>query len=293
MSSQRRESTREPTRIRGARQPFHFDISDAAGAQEVDEPDAGSSERSFLSVVIPARNEAPSLWQLIDETSSSLRGLCQRGDQALDGFEMIVVDDGSTDQTRSVLTDLIAIYPELRAITLAPGVGQSGALVAGIEAAVGNWIATMDGDLQNDPADLVRLWNALRGHDVALGWRRTRRDCWSKRMVSRLANCMRNLVLGQSVRDTGCSLRIFPRAVALRLPLFRGIHRFLGPLFLREGCRLVQVPVDHRSRPYGCSHYSLSNRSFDVLADLVGVAWLMRRPVRCRVVQSWAFGKTR
>ena len=176
-----RESTRESNQVRGASQLLLLDGSYPAGAQELDEPDAGSNKRSFLSVVIPARDEAPSLWQLIDETSSSLRGLCQRGDQSLDGFEMIVVDDGSTDETRSVLNDLIAIYPELRAITLAPGVGQSGRLVAGIEAAVGNWIATLDGDLQNDPADLVRLWNALPGHDVALGWRRTRRDCWSKR----------------------------------------------------------------------------------------------------------------
>jgi dolichol-phosphate mannosyltransferase len=288
-----RESTRESTQVRGASQLLLLDISYPAGAQELDEPDARSNKRSFLSVVIPARDEAPSLWQLIHETSSSLRGLCQRGDQELDGFEMIVVDDGSTDETRSVLDDLIAIYPELRAITLEPGVGQSGALVAGIEAAVGDWIATLDGDLQNDPADLARLWNALPGHDVALGWRPTRRDCWSKRTVSYLANRVRNVVLGQSIRDTGCSVRIFPRAVALRLPRFRGVHRFLGPLFLREGCRVVQIPVQHRSRPYGCSHYSLRNRSFDVLADLVGVAWLMRRPVRCRVVQSWTLGRTR
>jgi glycosyltransferase involved in cell wall biosynthesis len=245
-----------------------------------------ATEGFFLSVVIPAKNEASSLPQLIDETMSSVHVLCQDGPQALDGFEIIVVDDGSTDETRSVLDELVAIHTELRAIALAPGVGQSGAIVVGIRSAIGNWIATLDADLQNDPADLVRLWNALPGYDVALGWRRTRQDSWSKRVVSQFANRLRNLVLGQSIRDTGCSVRIFPRAVALRLPIFHGVHRFLGPLFLREGCRLIQVPVGHRSRPYGSSHYGLWNRSVDVLADLIGVAWLMRRPVRSRVVWS-------
>ena len=116
--------------------------------------------------------------------------------------------------------------------------GQSSATVAGIRAARGNWVATLDADLQNDPADLVRLWNALPGHDAALGWRSNRQDVWSRRVISRWANRVRNMVLGQSIRDTGCSVRIFPREVALRLPVFHGVHRFFGPLLLREGCRL-------------------------------------------------------
>jgi glycosyltransferase involved in cell wall biosynthesis len=159
--------------------------------------------------------------------------------------------------------------------------------VAGIRSARGDWIATLDADLQNDPADLVRLWEALPGHDVALGWRAERRDAWSRRIVSRWANRVRNGVLGQSIRDTGCSVRIFPRAAALRLPVFRGVHRFLGPLLLREGCRLVQVPVGHRHRPHGRSHYNLWNRSIQVVIDLLGVAWLLRRPLGYRVVQAW------
>jgi dolichol-phosphate mannosyltransferase len=293
MSFVRYEAAGAATPFQGMPPSFLREIAYPGGADQVNSPDTRSNERPFLSVVIPARNEAPSLAQLIDETTSSLRGIYQRRSRALDGFEIIVVDDGSTDETCSVLSDLIAIYPELRALTLAPGVGQSGAIVAGIQAAIGNWIATLDGDLQNDPADLVRLWNALPGYDVALGWRRTREDCWSKRTVSYWANRVRNFVLGQSIRDTGCSVRIFPRAVALRLPLFQGFHRFLGPLFLREGCRLVQVPVQHRFRPYGCSHYGLWNRSVDVIADLVGVAWLISRPIRCEIVQSASLRKTR
>jgi hypothetical protein len=104
---------------------------------------------------------------------------------------------------------------------------------------------------------------------------------------------VRNAVLGQSIRDTGCSVRIFPRAVALRLPAFRGVHRFFGPLLVREGCRLVQVPVHHRPRPHGRSHYNLWNRSLQVVVDLLGVAWLLRRPLRYQVARAWdAWGTT-
>jgi hypothetical protein len=147
-------------------------------------------------------------------------------------------------------------------------------------------VATLDADLQNNPADLATLWNALPGHDAALGWRTTRADVWSKRLISRWANRVRNGVLGQAIRDTGCSVRIIDRERALRLPMFRGAHRFLGPLLLREGCRLVQVPVSHRPRSHGASHYNVWNRSLRVVVDLFGVAWLMRRPIRYRVVPA-------
>ena len=243
---------------------------------------------SFLSVVVPAKNEAASLPQLIDEIARALRFLCDGGrSRRLARFEILVVDDASTDRTPSVLRGLAADYPELRVVVLGTGVGQSSATLAGIRAAQGDWIATLDADLQNDPADLVRLWEALPGHDAALGWRVNRRDAWSKRVISRWANRVRNGVLGQSIRDTGCSVRIFPREVALRLPAFRGVHRFFGPLLLREGCRLVQVPVRHRPRPHGRSHYNLWNRSLQVVVDLLGVAWLLRRPLRYRVVRTW------
>src|SRR5262249_61944271 len=109
-------------------------------------------------------------------------------------------------------------------------------------------------------------------------------DAGSKRVRGRVANAARNRVLGQAIRDTGCSVRIFPREVALRLPMFHGAHRFLGPLLIREGCRIVQMPVGHRPRPHGSSHYNLFNRSIKVVVDLLGVAWLMRRPVRYEVV---------
>ena len=133
----------------------------------------------------------------------------------------------------------------------------------------------------------------MPGHDAALGWRAKREDVWSKRVISRWANRVRNQVLGQSIRDTGCSVRIFSREMALRLPMFQGCHRFFGPLLLREGCRIVQLPVNHRPRPHGQSHYNLWNRSLRVIVDLFGVAWLMRRPTCYEVAPTFRRPPTR
>lgn len=252
----------------------------------VAEWETSRADRSVLSVVVAAKNEAPNLPQLIQEIARALRPLCRRAASGLSGFEVVVVDDGSTDGTQQVLLELSEVYSELRWATLATTTGQSSATVTGILVARGNWIATLDADLQNDPADLVHLWNALPGHDAVLGWRTTREDVVSKRLISMGANWVRNAVLGQSIRDTGCSVRIFPRVSALRLPLFHGMHRFIGPLLLREGCKLIQVPVKHRSRVSGRSNYNLWNRSFCVVIDLLGVLWLMRRPVQYHVIPN-------
>jgi glycosyltransferase involved in cell wall biosynthesis len=252
-----------------------------------------NNELSTLSVVIPANNEAASLRELIAEIRRVLRVLSNRaGSPELADFEIVVIDDGSTDQTRSILLDLAVDYPELKVFTLASSVGQTTATIAGIRAARGPWIATLDADLQNDPADLARLWDALPGYDAAFGWRINRQDVWSKRVISHCANWIRNQVLGQSIKDTGCSVRIFPRELALRLPTFRGAHRFFGPLLLREGCRVVQVPVYHRRRSHGRSHYNVWNRSLQVVIDLLGVAWLMQRPVRYEVIETGYRGVT-
>jgi len=234
-----------------------------------------------LSVVVPAKDEAASLPRLVAEIARALRPLA--AGRRLGGFEVVVVDDGSTDETPEVLARLAVEYPELNPIRLVTNVGQSAATAAGFREARGDWVATLDADLQNDPADLVTLWDALPGHDAALGWRVRREDVWSKRVISRWANLVRNGMLGQSIRDTGCSVRIFSREIALRLPMFRGGHRFFGPLLIREGCSIVQVPVNHRPRPHGKSHYNLGNRSARVVVDLLGVAWLLRRGVRYRV----------
>ena len=170
--------------------------------------------QGFLSIIVPAKNEAASLPQLVDEIARAFRPLCEPRGQAptLGGFEILVVDDGSTDDDRRASCGgSLGAYPELRPIRLASNVGQSAATAAGFRAARGEWVATLDADLQNDPADLASLWDALPGHDAALGWRAKREDVWSKRIISRWANRVRNAVLGQSIRDTGCSVRIFSR----------------------------------------------------------------------------------
>ncbi len=237
----------------------------------------------FLSIVVPAKNEAASLPTLVDEVAAAFRPLVdRRRDEGnpLAGFEILIVDDGSTDDTSLVLDRLARSYPELRPLRLKRNAGQSAATLAGFHAARGAWVAILDADLQNNPADLARLWDALPGFDAGLGWRVKREDVWTKRWISKCANAARNAILGDSVRDTGCAVRIFPRSVALRFPMFHGAHRFYGPLLLREGCKIVQIPCTHRPRPHGKSHYNIWNRSLKVVADLFGVAWLMRRPVR-------------
>lgn len=241
--------------------------------------------RGTLSILVPAKNEAASLPGLVAEIVSAFRPLRDR-DRAtaahpLDAFEILVIDDGSTDDSVAVLNRLTAVTPELRPIRLIENAGQSAATACGFRAARGDWVAILDADLQNPPAELARLWNALPGHDAALGWRIKREDKWSKRVISRHANRVRNWVLGgEPIKDTGCAVRIFPREIALRFPMFHGAHRFYGPLLDREGCRIVQVPVEHRLRPFGTSNYNIWNRSLNVIVDLLGVAWLMRRSIR-------------
>ncbi len=243
--------------------------------------------RGTLSILVPAKNEAASLPGLVAEIVSAFRPLRER-DRAsavhpLDDFEILIIDDGSTDESVAVLNRLAADTPELRPIRLIQNAGQSAATACGFRAARGDWVAILDADLQNPPAELARLWDALPGHDAALGWRIKREDKWSKRIISRHANRVRNWVLGgEPIRDTGCAVRIFPREIALRFPMFHGAHRFYGPLLDREGCRIVQVPVEHRPRPFGTSNYNIWNRSLNVMVDLLGVAWLVRRSIRYR-----------
>ena len=229
-----------------------------------------------LSVVIPVFNEAGSIPFLVDE-------VCECLGAALD-YEIVVVDDGSTDNTPGVLQTSRRQHPRLRVLRHDSCCGQSAAISSGVLAARAAWIATLDGDGQNDPADILRLYQAMdRSPDDTLlvtGYRRQRRDSWLKRVASRVANTVRAAVLGDATPDTGCGLKVFARATYLALPQFDHMHRFLPALVRRQGGTVLSVDVRHRARQQGESKYGIHNRLWVGIVDLLGVWWLQRRTRR-------------
>lgn len=232
-----------------------------------------------LSIVIPVLNEADNVGPLHDEIVAALRGLPL-------AFEVIFVDDGSTDETAARLGPRAG--ETLRVIRHARRYGQSMGIRTGVLAARGGWIATLDGDRQNDPVDLPGLWALATGPeapDLIAGERAVRNDNWQKRYASRIANGLRNGLLKDGVRDTGCGLKLFRRELFLALPHFDHMHRYLPALARRQGARVVTAPVSHRSRPTGRSKYGTLDRALVGITDLLGVWWLIRRsqfPVRLR-----------
>jgi dolichol-phosphate mannosyltransferase len=223
-----------------------------------------------VSVVIPAYNEEANVEPCYRELAAVLAATGQP-------FEIIFVDDGSTDGTREALRRLTREDARVRVLRLRRNAGQTAALDAGFRAARGAVVVTMDADLQNDPRDIPRLLAALPGHDVVCGWRVDRRDPWTKRVASRIANRVRRAITGDGVHDTGCTLKAFRRDALKRLHLYRGMHRFLPALLLMEGCRVTEVPVGHRPRRAGRSKYGNWGRLWSGLADLWAVRWMARR----------------
>jgi dolichol-phosphate mannosyltransferase len=223
-----------------------------------------------LSVVVPVRNEEGNLSNLIAEIDASLKHL---------KHEIIYVDDGSTDATYSQLKDLQAQFKQLKIVRHAQSCGQSTAVRTGVTFAQYDWVATLDGDGQNDPADIPKLLAAVEvGVDLVGGNRRaSRRDTWVKRMSSVIANTVRSKMLRDDTPDTGCGLKLFKRAAFLDLPYFDHMHRFLPALIKRRGGKIVSVPVSHRNREHGKSNYGTLDRLMVGIVDLLGVAWLQRR----------------
>ncbi|MGC3874621.1 glycosyltransferase family 2 protein [Halomonas sp. GXIMD04776] len=223
-----------------------------------------------LSILIPAKDEAGNLTQLLDEIDAAL------SDEA---YEILVVDDGSTDTTWTLLSQRAASDVRLRPLRHMRSAGQSTSLWQAAWAARGTWLATLDGDGQNDPADLPRLYDKARQEGITLvnGHRVLRRDTWFTKFSSRVANRVRSTLLKDDTPDTGCGLKVIRRDAFLALPYFDHMHRFIPALILAQGGRCVSVPVNHRPRGAGKSHYGLNNRLWVGLVDIIGVMWLRRR----------------
>jgi dolichol-phosphate mannosyltransferase len=225
-----------------------------------------------LSIIIPVKNEAESIEALADELTKVM-------DKQTWTWECLWVDDGSTDRSLPILQCLAESEPRHRFLSFEHNVGQSAALWAGFSKARGAIYATMDGDGQNDPADLPTLVAAIRsGHtDMANGYRQKRKDALVRRWSSWIANRFRTWMTGKSVRDVGCSTRAFRRECVAVLPMFAGMHRFLPTLVMMQGFRLKELPVNHRPRLKGNSKYTIGNRLWVGLWDTFGVLWLRKR----------------
>lgn len=242
-----------------------------------------------ISIVIPVHNEEENIPSLISEIHLALNGLSE--------FEIIYVDDGSTDGTPNQLSKARATYPRLRALRHLSRCGQSAALASGVAAARYRWIVTLDGDGQNDPRD-IRALLAAAGEtestttpDLIAGIRRRRHDSSVRRLSSRIANSVRRRLLLDETVDTGCGLKAFRREDFLALPYFDHMHRFLPALFLRAGGKIVPVAVSHRPRLRGQSKYGMHNRLWVGIVDLFGVMWLQRRMSRPIVVTEDTHGQ--
>lgn len=232
-----------------------------------------------VSLVIPVYNERENLAPLVDEIAAALTGR---------RYEIVTVDDGSTDGSLETLKLLKRAHPPLHIVAFAAHAGQTAAFAAGFRVARGSVIVTLDADGQNDPADIPALLDELARSDAAAvaGYRAARQDTAWKRLQSRIANGVRNRLNHETIRDTGCSLKAFRADAVLDLPLFTGMHRFLPTLVKMRGGAVAEVPVRHRPRRFGTTKYGMWNRVFRSLADALAVRWMQRRVLRYRVTED-------
>jgi dolichol-phosphate mannosyltransferase len=233
-----------------------------------------------LSAVVPVYDERESLEWLLAELTASLAATGR-------SIEVVRVDDGSRDCSTELLDRLATPTPGARVLHFARNAGQSAAVDAGFKAARGGIVVTLDGDGQNDPADIPRLLSAMEAgpFDAAVGYRVRRADGLVRRLSSGVANAVRNRLSGDDIIDTGCSLKAFRREALAGLKLFTGMHRFLPTLLRMEGFTVVQVPVGHRPRRAGTSKYGVGNRVFRAFVDLLAVRWMKRRRLSYEVVR--------
>jgi dolichol-phosphate mannosyltransferase len=231
-----------------------------------------------LSVVFPVYNEEENIPILLQEIAAALEG---RGWT----YEIVAVDDGSTDRSLEVLRASRERYPMLRVLALEKNSGQTAALDAAWRAARGELVVSLDADLQNDPADIPAMMQKLAESksDMVIGVRVNRQDTLSRKLQSKIGNGVRNWITGDQITDTGCSLKLVRREAVERVRLFTGMHRFLPTLVRYAGYRVVEMPVNHRQRRFGTSKYGAMNRAFRGLADCFAVRWMGKRVLNYRV----------
>lgn len=233
------------------------------------------------SIVIPIKNEEDNIKDLIEEIEPVMKQIGRP-------WELICIDDGSTDKSLAILQSLCAFKPFLRVLTFTRNYGQSSAFSAGFEASKGEFVITLDGDRQNDPQDIPRLISAISDSDLVVGWRVHRRDTWKKRWISKLSNAVRSRVCKDGMHDTGCSLKIYRRSALQKIKMYKGMHRFLPALFLIEGFRIKEIPVKHRERTKGKTKYHFFNRSIGPFLDLFAVWWMRRRALHHTIREEFS-----
>ena len=231
------------------------------------------AEGPYLSLVIPAYNEQENVPTLLERVSAAL---AQTGKP----FEVVIVDDGSTDDTPRLLAEAMTRYPWLRVLRMARNGGQSAAFEAGFEAARGQIIATIDADLQNDPEEIPRLLPLLDGYDMVTGWRKERQDTSFRRWQSRQANRIRNWISQETVNDSASSLKLYKAHAIKGLKLFNGAHRFFPTLVKMRGYTVREEPVKHSPRFAGTAKYGFRNRALRAFVDLLAVRWMKQRYLR-------------
>ncbi|GAB4303258.1 MAG: glycosyltransferase family 2 protein [Desulfuromonadia bacterium] len=227
----------------------------------------------LISIVIPVYNEAENLPELVSEIGAIIPRL-----QA--PCELLFVDDHSSDDSLAVMRRLAAERPWISIFAFPENRGQSAALAAGFRVSKGDVVITLDADLQNDPQDIPMMLERYGEYDMITGWRKRRQDTLSKRIASRVGNSVRNLLTGETIHDTGCSLKVMRGEMLRRIPMFRGLHRFLPTLMRLEGARVLEMEVNHRHRRFGVSKYTNLRRGIEGFQDIMAVRWMMKRHIR-------------
>ena len=227
-----------------------------------------------ISIIIPLYNEVDNIELLGYSIINAMQG---------QNYEVVFVDDGSTDGSTQKLREWCAQHTNFRTIHFKKNAGQTAAMDAGFRHAAGKYVVSMDADMQNDPADIPKLLEKLNTYDMVCGWRQKRNDPWIKRISSKVANYIRNKLSKEDIKDTGCSLKAYRRECLDHIKLYNGMHRFLPTLFKMEGFTVTEIVVNHYPRKFGKSKYGISNRAFRAFIDLLVVRWMKKRKLNYEV----------